>query len=69
MVIVITIVTVGFGINGVLNMQMDYDETWFLDKNSYQTHYFEELQEQYPEQGERVEIYLGKFQKFLNFQR
>ena len=59
-VIAITFTALGFGINGVVNIRMDYDPVWFMDQKSYQTHYYKKLHDAFPEQGERVEIYLGK---------
>ena len=52
---------VGFGIYGVLNIKLDYDAIWFMDQKSYQTQYFKRFEEAFPDQGERVEVYIGEF--------
>ena len=54
-------VLVGFGVYGVLNIKLDYDAIWFMDQKSYQTHYFKRFQEAFPDQGERVEVYIGEY--------
>ena len=53
-------VCVGFGIYGVLNIKLDYDAIWFMDQKSYQTQYFKRFEEAFPDQGERVEVYIGE---------
>ena len=60
-VIIITLVCVSFGLYGVLNIKLDYDAIWFMDQKSYQTQYFRKFQEAFPEQGERVEVYIGMY--------
>ena len=50
-----------FGVYGVCNIKLDYDSIWFMDQKSYQTKYYKSLQNAFPEQGERVEVYIGKF--------
>ena len=61
LVIIVTLVCVGFGIYGVLNIKLDYDAIWFMDQKSYQTQYFKRFEEAFPDQGERVEVYIGEF--------
>ena len=58
-------VCVGFGIYGVLNIKLDYDAIWFMDQKSYQTQYFKRFEEAFPDQGERVEVYIGEFTIYL----
>ena len=60
LVIVITCTTVGIGVYGVFNIELNYDSIWYMDQHSYQTRYYETLMEVFPEHGERVEIYVGK---------
>ena len=65
-------VCVGFGIYGVLNIKLDYDAIWFMDQKSYQTQYFKRFEEAFPDQGERVEVYIGEFKiclPMLNYQK
>ena len=57
--IVMTLTTVGFGIYGVLNIEVNYDSIWYMDKDSYQAKYYNSLMELFPGQGERVEVYIG----------
>ena len=59
----VTFVMFGFGVYGVLNIRLDYDSIWFIGQNSYQTSYFEAIQKNFPEHGERVEVYVGKYIK------
>ena len=59
-------VCVGFGIYGVLNIKLDYDAIWFMDQKSYQTQYFKRFEEAFPDQGERVEVYIGECKIFLS---
>ena len=60
-VVVVTLVTFGFGVYGVLNIKLDFDSLWFMDTKSYQSHYFKSLHKNFPEHGERVEVYTGKY--------
>jgi hypothetical protein len=64
-VIVLTLTTFGFGVYGVLNIQLNYDSIWYMDQKSYQTKYYKTLQQVFPENGERVEVYVGKKQLFI----
>lgn len=54
-----TLVCLGFGIYGTLNIRLDYDPIWFMDQKSYQTSYLKRMRQDFPEQGERVEVYIG----------
>ena len=62
-------VCVGFGIYGVLNIKLDYDAIWFMDQKSYQTQYFKRFEEAFPDQGERVEVYIGECKIYLSYSR
>ena len=51
--IVITLTTVGFGVYGVFNIEVNYDSIWYMDQDSYQAKYYNSLLKLFPEQGER----------------
>ena len=51
--IVMTLTTVGFGVYGVLSIEVNYDSIWYMDQDSYQANYYNSLMRLYPEQGER----------------
>ena len=42
------------------NIKLDFDSLWFMDAKSYQTSYYKALHKNFPEHGERVEVYIGK---------
>ena len=59
MLILITLITFGFGVYGVTQIKTEYDSIWYMDQNSYQTEFYQVMSRYYPENGERVEIYVG----------
>ena len=40
-------------------MKSEYDPILYMDSASYQTRYYNKLEEYFPEAGERVEVYVG----------
>lgn len=60
MVILLTIGLACLGAYGVFNIELNYDSIWYMDQKSYQTKYFKALQNVFPENGERVEVYVGE---------
>ena len=61
----VTLVLFGFGVYGVFNIKLDFDSLWFMDAKSYQTSYYKSLHKNFPEHGERVEVYIGKYTSLI----
>jgi hypothetical protein len=59
--IILTLVTFGFGVYGVTQIKTDYDSIWYMDQNSYQTDFYDAMAHHFPENGERVEVYIGNW--------
>ena len=57
--LVLTLATFGFGVYGVTQIETDYDSIWYMDQGSYQTDFFDKMNKYFPENGERVEVYIG----------
>ena len=49
----------GVGMYGVSQMKIDYNSIWYMRQNSYQVHFYEGINEFYPDNGERVQVYIG----------
>ncbi len=62
--LVLTLATFGFGVYGVTQIETDYDSIWYMDQGSYQTDFFDKMNKYFPENGERVEVYIGNMIQF-----
>ena len=62
--IIVTLTAFGFGVYGVTKIETDYDSIWYMEQDSYQTHFYSTMTKLFPENGERVEIYVGKDDTF-----
>ena len=63
-VVTIIIITLGLataGVWGLVNIESDYDSIWYMRHDSYPYQYFKALGEHFQGQGERVDVYLGKY--------
>lgn len=58
-VILITVVCVGFSVEGVLHLEQKFEPKWFLPKTSYLFKYYEEKMTRYPTMGYETGIYVG----------
>ena len=47
-----------FGAYGVSQMQIEYDVLWYMGPDSYNLAFLTELRDQFPKNGERVQMYL-----------
>ena len=47
-----------FGAYGVSQMKTEYDITWYMRSESYNVRFISELRRQFPDNGERVQLYL-----------
>ena len=57
----------GVGVYGVTQLEIDYDAVWYMRESSYQQHFYLTAQDYFPEDGARVEVYVGKI--FLDFSK
>ena len=55
-----TLLLVGFGGFGVYHMERNYENSWYMDENTYQYKFYDAMSENFPEHGERVELYIGE---------
>ena len=60
-----TLLLVGFGGFGVYHMERNYENSWYMDENTYQYKFYDAMSENFPEHGERVELYIGETLKTL----
>lgn len=58
LVIIVVIVLDAFGAYGVAKLKTEYNVIWYLRPDSYNVAFLNELQRQFPESGERVQLYL-----------
>ena len=66
-ILAITVGLAGAGIYGVINIESDYDSIWYMRHESYPYQYFKALGDHFSEQGERVDVYVGKLIIIINY--
>lgn len=59
-VIVIVLVAFGSGIYGITQMKLDYNSIWYMRKSSYQVGFYDATARLFPDNGERVQVYIGQ---------
>ena len=60
LVLLVTLATVGVSTWGALQLPIDFDPSWYLNYNSYQSQYLNAKKNNFPSRGEPVVIYTGK---------
>ena len=58
----VTGVIFGCGVYGTTQIETDFNPIWYMRKSSYQSHFYSEMTEYFPENGERVQVYVGNIQ-------
>ena len=59
-VIVLTLALFGVGVFGTSQMEVDYSPVWYMRQSSYQQHFYISMNEYFPENGEKVSVFVGE---------
>lgn len=58
-IVLITLIFCGFGLEGILKLQDKFDPMWFIPKNTYLHKYIDQRNVYYPHMGFEAGIYMG----------
>ena len=56
--IIIVLAVDAFGAYGVYEMRTEYNVIWYVGPDSYNAAFLKEVEKQFPENGDRVQLYL-----------
>ncbi len=65
-VVACTLAMFAVGVYGTVNLVPDYNAVWYMRERSYQKRFFESSWEYFPENGERVQVYVGQVKLWEN---
>ena len=54
-----TLALFGAGIYGVTQLELNYNPIWYLRESSYQRQFYEAMVTYFPNDGEKVSVYIG----------
>lgn len=60
LVLLMTLTLVSVSAWGVLQLEQDFDSSWYLKPSSYQSEYLNAMKHHFPLRGDRATIYTGK---------
>jgi Niemann-Pick C1 protein len=64
-----TVCLTGVSVWGNLHLRQEFDQMWFIPKNSYLANYTDTKVHYYPEDGQDAAVYMGRLNYSLEFRR
>ncbi|TRY79298.1 hypothetical protein TCAL_08847, partial [Tigriopus californicus] len=68
LVIIIVLTAFGAGVYGITQMKLDYNSIWYMRKNSYQVGFYDATARLFPDNGERVQVYIGQIKYWVHLE-